>query len=196
MGVAHRLDQVGAALGHVAVDAALVLVDQGDPGPGGGGRHAPHLVQDLAAHLLRLFALVVEGEHAHEAAAELIGAAQGDLEAVEVGLQVGADRRLADGGAHARDADAGGLQPTAEGQGLLVGQVEDVAAAHASDLHVAHAGGLQTGDLLPAVGGDLVGEAGEGDGPPHGEPSGGQGSRQAPAGEGPVGRQGSSSKDR
>jgi hypothetical protein len=79
-----------------------------------------------------------------------------------MGLEVVTHTDLADGGTDRGGADAGALQRRAYPLQLVVVEVQNVRVPRAAELDVADPEVGENPALLVQVGGDLVGEAGEG----------------------------------
>src|SRR5690606_2097935 len=175
---ADRLHDVQAALRGVAVDLLLVLVQQDHVVALGLGGERGHPAQHLVAVRHGVVALRdEEGEEPDVGRLQHPGDVQGAAHPHEVGVEVVEHPDLADRRADRGRADAGAVERRAHPLQLVVVEVQDVGVPRAAELDVADAQVGEHPALLVQVGGDLVGEAGEG---PHADHP----RRRVPAGAG------------
>ena len=154
--------QVGAAVGHVAVDVLFVFMEQDQVLLFGLGDHG----FEPAEHLVPVPGRV--GTFRHEKAeypdiAGVQGFGDGGYTAefFQMGCKIVGDVDFADGGADGGDFYTGGLQFCLDSGDFLIGQVGDVLSVHAADLDELH---TQSGNhlhLFVKAGVDLVRKAGQ-----------------------------------
>ena len=146
-------DQVGAALGDVAVDPLLVLVREDQPVLLGHPGQGAHAVDDLApVPLRRLASRDEEGKDADDGGTELRGDFGHPAHPVQLRTERRVDRDLADGGADRGDAYLGGVHRGAERGQLLAGEVGDVHRPRAAQLEIRDRLGGQGRELGLRVG--------------------------------------------
>ena len=156
------LEDLQAALGHVAVDVLLVLVQELDAAAARGLHQAAQALQDLVAEGLRRLALrQEEGEDADVLGLHGVRHVQKVPERIQVRQEGVADADLADGRAQGGDAKAPRLHAGKDGLGLGGRIVRDVLAVDAAGFDVVDVQLLHDVHLDVQGGVDLVAKAGE-----------------------------------
>ena len=156
------LEDLQAALGHVAVDVLLVLVQELDAAAARGLHQAAQALQDLVAEGLRRLALrQEEGEDADVLGLHGVRYVQTVPERIQVRQEGVADADLADGRAQGGDAKAPRLHAGKDGLGLGGRIVRDVLAVDAAGFDVVDVQLLHDVHLDVQGGVDLVAKAGE-----------------------------------
>ncbi len=152
---------VPAALGDVAIDVALVLVQQGDGAPACRLEERLQAPHHLVTMRWRLSRGNKEGKEADIGALEPFGQIQRSLERLQVRRERLVDADLADGRADGRYPDPTGVQRRLDGIDLAIGEVEHVLAPHAAQLEIPYPELPQDVELHLKIGSDLVRKAAE-----------------------------------
>ena len=188
-------EQIGATRGHVAINMALVLVQEHPPLGFRTIDHPRKKRQYFVATILRLFALVVKGENTDKGGGKFPCPSQRDLEACKVFLQVRADLHLADRRANRRNRDSRRRQPLFKRFHLFRPHIQHARTTDSAQFQIGESGLLQCTDLHIGIRLDLVGKTRDLNHFPSSF-CGGHGSKQAPVGRGPRGRHLKSSYER
>ena len=157
--VAEVIQQVDAALGHIAVDLLLVIMHQLNTGLLGQIQHDGQAVDDLLPPISGIAARGrEEAEHADALAAQVLAQLQTVAEQRQMLVKGFVQGSLAVGRAQGGQGNAGSVQPGLHRVGLLQGQLGAVLAVHAAQFNQADAFLLERLQLLVQRGAGLIRE--------------------------------------